>query len=125
MNYPAFQAGRRVSPVDGLNLNRAFPGNPAGTVTEILADYFTRTLVPVIQTRLEALQYSMDILLGRAPGQHDRSKSTVIPEPPPLPSLGIPSELLETRPDLVAAQARLNAIDYRVGEAVADRLRCQ
>lgn len=53
MNYPAFQAGRRLSPVDGLNLNRCFPGNPAGTATEILADYFTRTLVPMADAVLD------------------------------------------------------------------------
>lgn len=53
MNYPAFQAGRRLSPVDGLNLNRSFPGNPAGTATEILADYFTRTLVPMADAVLD------------------------------------------------------------------------
>lgn len=47
MNYPAFQAGRRTSPIDGNNLNRAFPGDPAGTVTQKIADYFQRTLLPM------------------------------------------------------------------------------
>ena len=45
MNYPAFLSGDRVSPIDHVNLNRAFPGKPDGTVTEIIADYFSRTLV--------------------------------------------------------------------------------
>jgi N-alpha-acetyl-L-2,4-diaminobutyrate deacetylase len=36
-----------VSPIDHVNLNRAFPGKPDGTVTEIIADYFSRTLVPM------------------------------------------------------------------------------
>lgn len=47
MNYPAFQAGRRTSPIDGGNLNRLFPGKPDGTVTEKIADYFQRTLLPM------------------------------------------------------------------------------
>jgi len=47
MNYPAFCAATRVSPVDGHNLNRIFPGNPRGTVTEQIADYFTSTLLPL------------------------------------------------------------------------------
>jgi N-alpha-acetyl-L-2,4-diaminobutyrate deacetylase len=47
MNYPAFQASRRTSPIDGGNLNRLFPGRPDGTVTEKIADYFQRTLLPV------------------------------------------------------------------------------
>jgi N-alpha-acetyl-L-2,4-diaminobutyrate deacetylase len=47
MNYPAFCAGRRTSPVDGGNLNRVFPGRPDGTVTEKIADYFQRYLLPL------------------------------------------------------------------------------
>ena len=45
-NYPAFRAGTRNSPIDDGNMNRVFPGNPRGTVTEKVADYFMRTLVP-------------------------------------------------------------------------------
>jgi N-alpha-acetyl-L-2,4-diaminobutyrate deacetylase len=45
-NYPAFRAGARTSPIDKVNLNRAFPGRPDGTITLKIADYFTRTLVP-------------------------------------------------------------------------------
>lgn len=47
MNYPAFRAGRRTSPIDQGNLNRLFPGRPDGTVTEKIADYFQRTLLPM------------------------------------------------------------------------------
>jgi N-alpha-acetyl-L-2,4-diaminobutyrate deacetylase len=47
MNYPAFQAATRVSPIDSLNLNREFPGRPYGAVTRVIADYFSRTLVPM------------------------------------------------------------------------------
>src|SRR5438309_2152456 len=34
MNYPAFRAGTRTSPIDKGNMNRAFPGRPDGTATE-------------------------------------------------------------------------------------------
>ena len=46
-NYPAFRAGCRNSPIDNGNMNRVFPGRPDGTVTEKIADYFQRTLVPM------------------------------------------------------------------------------
>lgn len=46
MNYPAFRAGTRTSPIDKVNLNRSFPGRPDGTVTEKIADYFQRELLP-------------------------------------------------------------------------------
>ena len=47
MNYPAFRAGKRTSPIDGGNMNRVFPGNPQGSITEKIADYFQRTLLPL------------------------------------------------------------------------------
>jgi N-alpha-acetyl-L-2,4-diaminobutyrate deacetylase len=46
MNYPAFRAGTRTSPIDKGNMNRSFPGRPDGTVTEKIADYFQRHLLP-------------------------------------------------------------------------------
>ena len=46
MNFPAFQTARRTSPLDGINLNRCFPGKPDGTPTEKIADYFLTQLVP-------------------------------------------------------------------------------
>ena len=47
MNYPAFRAATRTSPIDRGNMNRSFPGRPDGTVTEKIADYFQRVLVPM------------------------------------------------------------------------------
>lgn len=46
LNYPAFRAGTRTSPIDRGNLNRSFPGRPDGTVTEKIADYVARQLIP-------------------------------------------------------------------------------
>jgi len=46
LNYPAFRAGTRTSPIDKGNMNRSFPGRPDGTVTEKIADYFQRELLP-------------------------------------------------------------------------------
>ncbi|HEY1611722.1 MAG TPA: N(2)-acetyl-L-2,4-diaminobutanoate deacetylase DoeB [Paraburkholderia sp.] len=57
MNYPAFRAGRRTSPIDAGNLNRSFPGKPDGTVTEKIADYFQRYLLPMAD-------YVLDIHAG-------------------------------------------------------------
>ena len=36
MNYPAFLSQDRVSPIDDINLNRAFPGEACGTVEKPL-----------------------------------------------------------------------------------------
>lgn len=45
MNYPAFRAGTRTSPIDKGNMNRIFPGKSDGTVTEKIADYFQSELL--------------------------------------------------------------------------------
>jgi len=53
MNQPAFAAGRRTSPLDGGNMNRAFPGRPDGTPTEKIADYFHTVLLPLADLVLD------------------------------------------------------------------------
>ncbi len=46
-NFPAAVAGRRTSPIDEVNLNRSFPGDPDGTVTQQMAYYIEHELVPL------------------------------------------------------------------------------
>ncbi len=53
LNYPAFRAGTRTSPIDRGNMNRTFPGRPDGTVTEKIADYFQRVIVPMADIVLD------------------------------------------------------------------------
>jgi N2-acetyl-L-2,4-diaminobutanoate deacetylase len=53
LNYPAFCAGTRTSPIDGGNLNRSFPGRPDGTVTQKIADYVQRHLLPAADLVLD------------------------------------------------------------------------
>lgn len=53
MNHPAFLAGTRTSPIDRGNMNRSFPGRPDGTVTEKIADYFQRVLLPMTDVVLD------------------------------------------------------------------------
>lgn len=46
-NYPAALAGRRVSPIDDLNMNRIFPGDPNGSVTQQIAYFIDSELIPL------------------------------------------------------------------------------
>ncbi|MFC0810284.1 succinylglutamate desuccinylase/aspartoacylase family protein [Ensifer sp. P24N7] len=50
LNPPAVQAWSRNTPVDGLNLNRMFPGRADGSVTERIADAISRLLLPMADT---------------------------------------------------------------------------
>ncbi|MFA5921368.1 MAG: efflux transporter outer membrane subunit [Methylococcaceae bacterium] len=72
-----------------------------------------RNQVQIVTRRLE-------VLLGRYPAASRNvinRVSAVLPVPPALLSAGLPSELLERRPDLIAAFTRLRALDSRVESA--------
>jgi len=45
-NMPAVMSARRCSPLDGGNLNRAFPGSMEGTPTSRMANFLERELFP-------------------------------------------------------------------------------
>lgn len=51
---------------------------------------------------------ALEALLGRYPGADLEVRESLPPAPPPVPS-GLPSELLERRPDIVAAERRVAA----------------
>ena len=47
LNFPAARAATRLSPLDGMNMNRAFPGNPEGSVTSQIAHFLTTVIFPL------------------------------------------------------------------------------
>ncbi len=57
VNFPAAKVGRRTSPIDDGNLNRLFPGDPAGTVTQQIAYWLEHVLLP-------GFDYSFDFHSG-------------------------------------------------------------
>ncbi|MBE7498872.1 MAG: efflux transporter outer membrane subunit [Verrucomicrobiales bacterium] len=64
---------------------------------------------------------ALELLLGRYPAAELEARPDLAPLPGPIPA-GLPLELLERRPDLVAAERRVAAAFNRVGEAKAARL---
>jgi len=47
LNLPAARAATRLSPLDGMNMNRAFPGDAEGSVTSQIAHYLRTVLFPI------------------------------------------------------------------------------
>ncbi len=47
LNFPAARAATRLSPLDGMNMNRAFPGQAEGSVTSQIAHFLTTVLFPL------------------------------------------------------------------------------
>jgi multidrug efflux system outer membrane protein len=72
------------------------------------------------QTRDQALR-AVEILIGRYP-QAQALKTTKLPALPEPVGTGLPADLLERRPDLIAAEARVNSAFYLADEKRLARL---
>jgi predicted deacylase len=53
LNYPAVEAGTRLSPIDGRNMNRTFPGRWDGSVTEMIAHFVQNEILPGVDAVID------------------------------------------------------------------------
>jgi NodT family efflux transporter outer membrane factor (OMF) lipoprotein len=67
------------------------------------------------------LQYTLSVLLGKRPELGWQQTTIPLPELPPQPALGVPTEVLWRRPDVRQAYRAVQAADQRLGAAVADQ----
>ncbi len=78
---------------------------------------------PLIEGRIRTFEHRLAVLMGQAPRALNvaNGEARALPEPAPLPDVGIPTRLLDKRPDVRAARLRIVAADHRVGAAIADQ----
>jgi len=73
------------------------------------------------QEAVTMLQYTMSVLIGAAPESRWEQNVIEFPELPALPDLGVPSELLQRRPDVRRAHRQVQAADQRLAAAITDQ----
>ena len=74
--------------------------------------------IPQIENQIVQTENAISILLGRNPGPMPRGKSIYELAIPAVPA-GLPSELLERRPDILQAEQNLIAANAQIGAARA------
>ncbi len=85
---------------------------------EQLVDTAAQT-IPGLQQQIEQTENQIRLLLGQSPGDVSRGKSLIEQNLPPLVPAGLPSALLERRPDIRAAEDNLIAANAEIGVARA------
>lgn len=80
--------------------------------------YTAAETIPAIQQQIEQTENQISLLLGENPGPIARGRDLVSQELPGVPA-GLPSSLLERRPDILAAEQALVAANAQIGVARA------
>jgi len=108
---------------ESLNLTRSRQTGGVGTLLDLrqaeqLVDTAAET-IPAIQHQIELTEDQISLLLGQNPGSVLRGRSLVDQDLPPQVPAGLPSALLERRPDIRAAEQDLIAANAEIGVARA------
>jgi multidrug efflux system outer membrane protein len=82
-------------------------------------EYAASVQIPQLEQQIQQEENAMRLLLGKHPGTVDRvDPNALAPVPQDLP-VGLPSRLLERRPDILQAEQQLVAANARIGVARA------
>lgn len=78
--------------------------------------------IPLVEEKEKLLLHELAVLLGKPPGAELNVTADRFPDLPALPVVGLPAGLLSARPDIRAAGRRLEAADWQISAARANRL---
>jgi len=81
-----------------------------------------RAEIPLVEAQEQLFRHELALLLGKPPKAALKISRKDLPKPVEIPATGLPADLLSVRPDLRAAGMRLQAADWQVAAARANRL---
>lgn len=81
----------------------------------------TREQKIAVESRIEVLEHQIAVLLGRPPQEGIQYIPKQLPELPPVPKTGLPSELVQRRPDVKSAYNLLKAADNQLAAAISSQ----
>jgi NodT family efflux transporter outer membrane factor (OMF) lipoprotein len=81
-----------------------------------------RALLALAEAQTDLTDQRLSILLGEAPGRPFPVDGKTLPDIGPTPDIEVPAALLKSRPDIEAAQKRVEAEDRRLASAIGARL---
>ena len=81
----------------------------------------TREQAAAVRSDIEVLEHALLVLAGVSPTAELRFETSVLPELPDAPAVGLPSKLVRRRPDVRAAFLAVRVADREVAVAIADR----
>ncbi len=81
----------------------------------------TREQRAAVESRVQVLEHQLAVLLGRPPQAGVEAPPDSLPTLPPLPETGVPTDLVQRRPDVRSAFRRLQAADRDLAAAISDQ----
>src|SRR6266446_2030736 len=112
-----------VTRQESLDLIKTRQGGGVATLLDLRQAeqlvYTASQTIPTLQQEIEQTENRITLLLGRNPGEVVRGGSLTEQEFPPEVPTGMPSALLERRPDIRAAEQALVAANAQIGVAKA------
>ena len=108
---------------DSLKLTQTLESGGAAPLSDVRQAeqllYTASSEIPQLEQQIQQTENSMRLLLGQAPGPITHTDPDALAPPPTDLPTGLPSQLLERRPDIEQAEAQLRAANAAVGVARA------
>lgn len=108
---------------DSVNLTRTLEQGGASPLSDVRQAeellYTASNQIPLLEQQIQQNENALRLLLGQNPGLVAHTDPDALAPPPEDLPVGLPSQLLERRPDIQQAEAQLRAANAQIGVAKA------